>query len=150
MTPRERLQLAYELAFCPWRLNGKWRGWVADPASADPDELRALDDAARLHLPLPQRPVSSTRALYRLARFQAESCAYRMRTFIGNVRRALNRAEISETEVPVGMVRDVALPLFQRRSGRRSPIPSPSAAATRASFWAETESCRMTGGEEMV
>ena len=116
MTPRERLQLAYELAFCPWRLNGKWRGWVADPASADPDELRALDDAARLHLPLPQRPVSSTRALYRLARFQAESCEYRMRTFIGNVRRALNRVELSETEVPVGMVRDVALPQFQRRT----------------------------------
>ena len=114
MTPRERLQLAYELAFCPWRLNGKWRAWVADPASADPDELRALDDAARLHLQLPQRPVSSTRALYRLARFQAESCECRMRTFIGNVRRALKRSELTETEVPVGMVRDVVLPRFKR------------------------------------
>ena len=114
MTPRERLQLAYELAFCPWRLNGKWRAWVADPASADPDELRALDDAARLHLQLPQRPVPSMRALYRLARFQAESCECRMRTFIGNVRRALKRPELSETEVPVGMVRDVALPVFRR------------------------------------
>ena len=38
-----------------------------------------------------------------------------MRTFIGHVRRALNRVELSETEVPVGMVRDVALSQFQRR-----------------------------------
>lgn len=114
MTPRERLQLAYEFAFCPWRLNGRWRAWIADPSSADPDELRALDDAARLHLQLPQRPVSSPRALYRLARFQAESCECRMRTFVGNVRRALKRSELSEVEVPVGMVRDVVLPTFQR------------------------------------
>lgn len=114
MTPRERLQLAYEFAFCPWRLNGRWRAWIANPSSADPDELRALDDAARLHLQLPQRPVSSPRALYRLARFQAESCECRMRTFVGNVRRALKRSELSEVEVPVGMVRDVVLPTFQR------------------------------------
>ena len=114
MTPRERLQLAYELAFCPWRLNGKWRAWVADPASADPAELKALDDAARLHLQLPQQPVSSRRALYRLARFQAESCAYRMRSFIGNVRRVLNRPELTESEVPLGLVREVALPRFER------------------------------------
>ena len=53
MTARERLQLAYEIAFLPRRLNGLWRKWVADPEHADPDELRALDEAAILHLPLP-------------------------------------------------------------------------------------------------
>lgn len=122
MTPRERLQLAYEYAFCPWRLNQRWRQWLADPEAADADELRSLDDAARLHLPLPQRPVSSKRALYRLASYQAGGCEHRMRYFIGNVRRALGRPAITETEVPVGLVRDVALPRFVRaRRGSNGP-----------------------------
>ena len=115
LTPRERLQLAYELAFCAWRLNGKWRSWLAMPEQADADELRALDDAARLHLPLPEARVSSPRALLRLARFQAEACETNMRTFVGNVRRALRRPALVETEVPVGLVRDVALPRFRRK-----------------------------------
>jgi len=116
MTPRERLQLAYEYAFCPWRLNQRWRQWLAAPSEADADELRSLDDAARLYLPLPQRPVSSKRALYRLATLQAGGCEHRMRVFIGNVRRALGRPPIGEEEVPVGLVRDVALPRFVRRN----------------------------------
>jgi len=114
MTPRERLQLAYEYAFCPWRLNQRWRQWLANPTAADADELRSLDDAARLYLPLPQRPVSSKHALYRLAVYQAGGCEHRMRLFIGNVRRALGRPPITETEIPVGLVRDVALPRFVR------------------------------------
>jgi len=115
MTARERLQLAYEYAFCPWRLNGRWRSWLAAPAAADADELRALDDAARLYLPLPQKPVSSKRALYRLALFQAGGCEHRMRVFIHNVRTALGRPALAEREVPVGLVRDVALPRFSRK-----------------------------------
>jgi len=117
MTARERLQLAYEFAFCPWRLNQRWREWLAAPASADTDELRSLDDAARLYLPLPQRPVSSKNALYRLAAYQAGGCEHRMRIFIGNVRKALGRPDLVETEVPVGLVRDVALPEFRRAVG---------------------------------
>ena len=42
MTARERLQLAYEFAFNPKMLHAKWRGWLRDPAKADPDELKAL------------------------------------------------------------------------------------------------------------
>lgn len=120
MTARERLQLAYEYAFCPWRLNGRWRNWLAAPVSADADELCALDDAARLYLPLPQKPVSSKRALYRLALFQAGGCEHRMRTFIGNVRAALGRPALDEAEVPVGLVRDVALPKFSRNARMQS------------------------------
>ena len=116
LTPRERLQLAYEFAFCPWRLNQRWRLWLAAPERADADELRALDDAARLHLPLPEARVSSPRALLRLARFQAEGCETNMRTFVRNVRRALRRPALAETEVPAGLVRDVALPRFRRSS----------------------------------
>ena len=110
MTSRERLQLAYELAFLPRRLNGKWRGWVAEPSKADPDELKALDDAAKLLLPLPESRVVPTGALYRLALYQAGAALYGMRTFIANVRRRLNRPDIVEREGPFGMVRDVALP----------------------------------------
>jgi len=118
MTPRERLQLAYEYAFCPWRLNQRWRQWLAAPSDADADELRSLDDAARLYLPLPQRPVSSKHALYRLAAYQAGGCEHRMRIFIGNIRQALGRPPIEESEIPVGLIRDVALPRFERKGNK--------------------------------
>lgn len=112
MTARERLQLAYEFAFLPRRLNGRLRGWFGNPAAISDDELLALDDAARLHLPLPERGYASARALYRLASYQAGACDYGMRTFIANVRRALGRPRIVESEVPPGMVRDVILPRY--------------------------------------
>lgn len=113
MTARERLQLAYELAFLPRRLNGKWRVWRENPAAIPEDELKALDEAAMLHLPLPQGGYASTRAVYRLALYQAGACDYAMRTFIANVRARLNRPPIVETEVPPGMVRDVSLPQYR-------------------------------------
>lgn len=47
MTARDRLQLAYELAFLPARLNGMWRKWDENPDAADADEMTALEDAAR-------------------------------------------------------------------------------------------------------
>ena len=109
MTARERLQLAYELAFNPKVLLGRWRRWLADPATADPDELKALDEAAMLHLPLPERVGAAARARYRLAIYQAAACDYGLRTFIGNLRTRLNRPPLTEKEVPVGMVRDVVL-----------------------------------------
>lgn len=112
MTARERLQLAYEFAFLPRRLNGRLRAWLKDPVGISEDELRALDDAARLHLPLPERGYASVRALYRLAAYQAGACDYGMRTFIRNVRRTLGRPAITEAEVPPGMVRDVILPRY--------------------------------------
>ena len=109
MTPRERLQMAYEFAFNPKMLNAKWRGWLKDPAAADPDELKALDEAAILHLPLPEGGGAPARARYRLALYQAGACDYQMRTFIRNLRARLNRPPLTETEVPAGMVRDVVL-----------------------------------------
>lgn len=113
MTARERLQLAYEIAFLPRRLNGLFRGWLKDPASVTEDELKALDEAAMLHLPLPQGGYASVRALYRLAAYQAGSCDYGMRGFIDNVRRRLNRPALAVTEVPSGMVKDVVLPKYR-------------------------------------
>ena len=112
MTARERLQLAYEIAFLPRRLNGLWRQWVANPAAADPDELKALDEAAMLHLPLPEGGSSPIGARCRLALYQAGASDYNMRSFIANVRKRLNRAPIVATSVPPPMVRDVALPKY--------------------------------------
>ena len=77
------------------------------------DELTALDEAAMLHLPLPQGGYASVRALYRLAAYQAGSCDYGMRGFIDNVRRRLNRPALAVTEVPSGMVKDVVLPKYR-------------------------------------
>lgn len=117
MTARERLQLAYEFAFNPKMLHAKWRGWLKDPDKADPDELKALDEAALLHLPLPEGGGAPARALYRLALYQAGACAYRMRTFIGGLRTRLRRPPLTATEVPAGMVRDVTLTRYRVPNG---------------------------------
>jgi len=100
--------MAYEFAFNPKMLHAKWHGWLKDPQAADPEELKALDEAALLHLPLPEKGMSSL-ALFRLAIYQAAACDYRMRTFILALRRRLKRPELMESEVPVGLVRDVVL-----------------------------------------
>ena len=84
-----------------------------NPAAIPDDELTALDEAAMLHLPLPQGGYASVRALYRLAAYQAGSCDYGMRGFIDNVRRRLNRPALAVTEVPSGMVKDVVLPKYR-------------------------------------
>ena len=113
MTARERLQLAYEIAFLPRRLNGLWRKWVSSPENADPDELRALDEAAMLHLALPEGNGAPAGARYRLALYQAGASEYGMRTFIANVRATLNRPPITEKSVIPSMVRDVVLPGYR-------------------------------------
>lgn len=110
MTPREKIQLSYEVAFYPPRLNfviGKMR---TGSFVADNDFLDALDDARRLHLALPSKGYGSQRALERLALYQARSRAYRMPDFIDAVRQKMGRLAISETQVPCRLVRDVALP----------------------------------------
>ena len=87
MPPRERLQLSYELALFPPRLNAFWHS-IRDGNTDDvsDDFLEALDDAARLHLALPEKGYASLRALERLALYQARSRAYCMPSFIRAVR----------------------------------------------------------------
>ena len=112
MTARERLQLAYEIAFLPRRLNGLWRVWKTCPSAIPEDQLKALDEAAMLHLQLPEGNGAPIGARYRLALYQAGASDYHMRTFIANVRRRLHRPELTMTSVPPGMVRDVILPKY--------------------------------------
>ena len=112
MNPREKLQLAYELAFHPARLNEIWNR-VEKGTQPDLDSLRdAADWAAALHQRLPEAPDVSMRALKRLAAYQAASRLFRMATAVTRFRAVLgNRSEIPD-EVPAWMVRDIALPPF--------------------------------------
>jgi hypothetical protein len=114
MTPRERIQVAYELAFFPPRLNGLWSR-IRDGGTVSEDESKALDDAARLHLALPEE-CHSQRALERLALLQAKSRAFGMPAFIRGVRRHLGCPELTETAVPAHLVRDISLPPLARRT----------------------------------
>src|ERR1035437_4208305 len=71
LTPRQQLQMAYELAFHPARLNAAWNDWEKGTI-ADLALLRqVLDWALTLPQRLPEAPAASSRALHRLARYQA-------------------------------------------------------------------------------
>jgi len=116
MSPRERIQLAYELAFFPPRLNGLWNR-VRDGGTVSDNETKALDDAALLQLALPE-DCHSQRALERLALFQAKSRAYGMPAFIRGVRKRLDRPALPDTVVPNRLVRDIALPPLAHHPNR--------------------------------
>ena len=114
MTAREKLQLSYELAFYPPRLNAFWRDVCLAPEKGCGETAEALDDAARLQLALPDAGFSSQRALERVAVYQARSRAYGVPRFIRAVRRHLRRPELTEKEIPGHLIRDIALPVFGR------------------------------------
>ena len=110
MTPRAKLQAAYELAFRPVQLNATWNEWEKG-AIVDLAELRLLVDwALTLHQRLPEAPAVAARALHRLARYQATSRLYRMPSALRRFRERLGAVEPLVDEVPAWMVRDIALP----------------------------------------
>jgi hypothetical protein len=77
------------------------------------DELgEALDTALLLHGSLPSDGYASQRALSRLASYQAKARAYHSVAFLRNLRKALGRPPLQETEVPGNLVRDIGLPRF--------------------------------------
>ena len=123
MTPRAKLQAAYELAFRPVQLNATWNEWEKG-AIVDLAELRLLVDwALTLHQRLPEAPAVAARALHRLARYQATSRLYRMPSALRRFRERLGAVEPVVDEVPAWMVRDIALPPFQRERSRSSVVP---------------------------
>jgi hypothetical protein len=113
MTAREKLQLSYELAFFPPRLNEIW--WrIRDQSDDLPAELgELLDTALLLHQALPETGYASQRALNRLALYQAKARAFGMVRFLANVRRRCGRPEMAAGYVPAHLVRDIGLPVFQ-------------------------------------
>ncbi len=114
MTPREKIQLGYELAFFPPALNALWGRLRHHPVLADAAVGEALDMAALLHLALPEGGYASQRAMQRLAFYQATSRAFGMPAFVRAVRICLGRPPLDATAVPGSLVRDIALPVFGR------------------------------------
>ena len=112
MTPREQMQLAYELAFFPPRIHGLWSR-LRGGGTLSEDETKALDTAALLHLALPE-DCHAQRTLERLALYQAKSRAYGTPAFIRNIRKHLGRPALADTAVPSRLVRDIALPQIWR------------------------------------
>lgn len=119
MTPREKIQLGYELAFFPPALNALWGRLRHHSILEDTAIGEALDMAALLHLALPESGYASQRAIQRLALYQARSRAFGMPAFVRAVRACLGRPPLDATVVPGALVRDIALPVFGR-----APAPS--------------------------
>ncbi|MEK7686121.1 MAG: hypothetical protein AAB466_11930 [Verrucomicrobiota bacterium] len=114
MSPREKLQMAYELAFHPAQLNAAWNDWEQGRV-ADTGLLReTVDWAWTLHQRLPEAPAASARALCRLARYQAISRLYRLPSMLRRFREKLGSVGKTPEEVPAWMVRDIGLPVFGR------------------------------------
>jgi len=115
MDHREKLNQAYALAFDPPSLNMLW-GRIKRREVADIGETAELVDMAiMLHQALPDGGYSSQRALKRLAIYQARSRAFGMPRFLRNIRKALGAGQPPETgQVPVKIIRDIALPEFSR------------------------------------
>jgi len=119
MTPRAKLQLAYELAFHPARLNAAWNDWERG-VCPDLALLRsALDWALTLHQRLPEAPAVSGRALRRLANYQATARLYRLPTMLTRFREKIGATEQIPLEVPACMVRDIGLPALGRTVRQR-------------------------------
>jgi hypothetical protein len=122
VSPRERLQFLYELAFFPPRLSEFW----AKAKAGEIDKACAADwirGALLLHLALPERGYSSVRALKRLAYYQASSRPFVPVSFLKNAARKLGiDVKLDADTVPPEMVRDIGLPPFCRpRGGAEAP-----------------------------
>jgi hypothetical protein len=128
LPPRQQLQMAYELAFHPARLNATWNEWEKGTI-ADVAGLRlVLEWALTLHQRLPEAPGASGRALRRLARYQANARLYRLPSMVRAFRARLGGAGAIPEEVPAWMVRDIGLPIFGRE---RKPSAAPSTSGSR-------------------
>jgi len=115
MDSREKLDQAYALAFDPPSLNALWSRIKRREVVEIGETAELVDMAIMLHQALPDGGYSSQRALKRLAIYQARSRAFGMPRFLRNIRKALGAGQPLEAgQVPVKMIRDIALPEFSR------------------------------------
>ncbi len=85
MTPREKLQLSFEIAFFPLRLNEVWARIRAGAIQNNEETAELLDTALLLHQALPESGYPSQRALARLAQYQARARAFGMVGFLRSI-----------------------------------------------------------------
>ena len=114
MRPREKLQLCYELAFFPPRLNELWNRIRSGKIENLEETAELLDTALLLHRALPESGYASQRALLRLARYQAQARAFGMGGFLRAIRSHLGPVRPIPPTVPGALVRDIGLPPFDR------------------------------------
>ena len=114
MTEREKLQLSYELAFFPPRLNEVWTRIRKGTLTNRDVAAELLDTALLLHQALPEKGYGSQRALARLAQYQAQARAFGMVGFLRSIRRQLGRDKMPTSVMPGHLVRDIGLPPFDR------------------------------------
>ena len=115
MTPREKLQLVYELAFFPPRLHRFWNELKAQESIDRDQTAELLTKALSLHLALPEKGFQSQRALKRVANYQANSKAFGMESFIKNIGKTFGLDIVpTASKIPPGMIRDLKLPEFSR------------------------------------
>lgn len=118
MTAREKLQLAYELAFHPARLNAVWNEWEKGGISDVPALRLALNWALTLHQRLPEAPAASGRALRRVALYQATARLHRLPTLLRRFGERLGGTGEIPEEIPAWMVRNIGLPVFGREQAQ--------------------------------
>jgi hypothetical protein len=116
MTPRERLQFVYELAFFPPSIHCFWRE-ISTSDDFDKTVIRQLlADALSLHLALPEKGFQSQRALKRVAGYQASAKAFGTESFIKNIGEHLGLDILPGTDkISPGMIRDLKLPEFSHK-----------------------------------
>ena len=126
MTGRDKLQLCYELAFFPPRLNHFWARVKSGEITATPDVVELLDTALQLHQALPESGYASQRALRRLACYQADARAFNMPGFLRNIRAYLGCPTFHPRPVPGNLVRDVGLPALSHHPSLITPTAFPA------------------------
>ena len=114
MTPREKLQLSYEIAFFPPRLNELWARIRTGAIENTGETAELLDTALLLHQALPESGYPSQRALERLAQYQARARAFGMVRFLRSIRVKLGHTKPISPVVPGNLVRNIGLPPFNR------------------------------------
>ena len=117
MTPRDQMQIQYELAFHPPRLFALWRDVAAGRCANLEETGEWLDAAWLLHQALPEQGYASQRALTRLALYQARARAFGMVGWLRALRTRMGRPPLAVHAVPAAMVRDIGLPPLARRGG---------------------------------
>lgn len=120
MSPREKLERAYALAFDPPSLNTLWNRMKRHEVEDVDETAELVDMALMLHLALPDEGYSSQRALKRLAIYQARARSFGMARFLRNIRKTLGAKQPLEAEqAPAHMIRDVALPEFSHHRKKK-------------------------------